>query len=206
MLATPPDAPEWRREAERFGINAILVPLGRYNGLHLFSVLRQFCTSDAWAPVYLDEVSAIFVRRTPENQSLIERLQLDCTRIPLPRVSPQNETTSAFNHWANAAAVLHALGRDAEAFAATTRALTIFNDNAFVHFLRGDLLEQGGRLDAAETEYRSSVALEENGATWSRLAALYHREGRLPQEVGAWVLIPTMSPGHSEIMSPAVPT
>ena len=186
LMATPPTSSEWQQEVEHFDINAIVVPLGRYNGLNLFPVLRQFCANDAWTPVYLDEVSAVFVRRASQNQSLIQRSQVDCARASLPLVSPQGETTAAFNQWANAAALLHALGRSAEAFTATTRALTIFKDSAFVHFLRGNLFEEAGNLGEAEAEYRTSIALEENGTTWSRLAALYHREGRLTEEIAAW--------------------
>jgi hypothetical protein len=34
LMATPPEAPEWQKEVERFNINTILIPLGRYNGLN----------------------------------------------------------------------------------------------------------------------------------------------------------------------------
>jgi tetratricopeptide (TPR) repeat protein len=150
----------------------------------------------------------VFLRRSPETQSLINRLRIDCAGISLPVVIPKTQTTAAFNEWANAATVLHALGRDAEAFAASTQALAIFKDSAFVHFLRGDLLEEAGRFRPAEAEYRASVALEENGTTWSRLASLYQREGRLREEVYAWEqasdLLPYPAPellglGYAEI-------
>jgi hypothetical protein len=58
----------WRQEADRYGINSILAWTGW--GSHF--QLLQFCNSDAWAPVYLDRVSAIFVRRAPENEALID--------------------------------------------------------------------------------------------------------------------------------------
>ena len=38
LLVTPPESLEWQREAKHYNINAIFVPLGRYNGLHLFPV------------------------------------------------------------------------------------------------------------------------------------------------------------------------
>ena len=186
LMSTPPDSPEWLREADKYDINAIIVPLGRYNGVELFPVLRQFCVSAAWRPVFLDEVSAVFVRRVPENASLIQRFDIDCAKTPLPRTAPQGHGSQAFNQWANAAAVLHALGRNSEALAATTQALGIVEDSGFVHFLRGNLLEEAGELTSAEREYLRSAALEVNGSTWSSLGALYHREGRLADEIKAW--------------------
>ena len=186
LLTMPPDASAWQQEVEHYNIRAILVPLGRYNGLHLFPALRRFCTSEAWSPVYLDEVSAIFLRRTPETDHLIARLQIDCATAPLPAVVPQRNTTEAFNHWANAAAVLQALGRNAEALSATEGALAIFSDSAFVHALRGNLLTEGELLSEAEHEYLLAATLEPNGTIWSSLAAIYHRQGRLMEEIAAW--------------------
>ena len=186
LLATPPESPERQREAEHYNINAILVPLGRYNGLHLFPMLRQFCASEAWPPVYLDEVAAVFVRRRPENEDLIARLRIQCATAPLPAVVPEGDTTEAFNYWANAATVLQALGRNDAAFEATSKALAIFPGSAFVHSLRGNLLVEAGSLRKAEQEYILCASLESNGTTWSALGAIYHRQGRLMEEIDAW--------------------
>ena len=185
LLGTPPDYPEWQEEANRYNLRTILVPLGRYDALQFFPVLRQFCASGIWRPVYLDEVSVVFVRRVAETEDLLRRLEIDCNTAPLPSVKPQAKGGTAFNQWANAAAVLHALGRNDEAFDATGNALSIFPDSAFVHFLRGNLLEEAGNLRDTEQEYLSAALLEHNAATWSTLAALYHREGRLQAEIDA---------------------
>jgi tetratricopeptide (TPR) repeat protein len=126
------------------------------------------------------------MRATPENQELITRLQIQCATAPLPSVIPEGNSPEVFNRWANAAAVLHALGRSSEAFEATKRALAIFPDSAFVHFLRGNLLEAAGNSGEAEREYLLSVKLEPNGTTWSRLGAIYHRQDRLIEEIDAW--------------------
>jgi hypothetical protein len=67
----PPLAPEWQQEAAKYSINAILVSFGQSS---LF-MLRQFCHSDEWAPVYLDEVLAVFVRLSTEDGPLIRRLR-----------------------------------------------------------------------------------------------------------------------------------
>jgi Tfp pilus assembly protein PilF len=208
LLATPPESPEWQREAGHYNINAILVPLGRYNGLHLFPTLRQFCASEAWPPVYLDEVSAVFVRRRPENADLIARLRVQCATAPLPAVVPKGETTEAFNRWANAAAVLQALGRNDTALDATSKALAIFPGSAFVHSLRGNLFFEAGSLREAEQEYLRCASLEPNGTTWSSLGAIYHRQGRLMDEIDAWerasALLPYPAPellalGYAEL-------
>jgi hypothetical protein len=70
LMRSSPSA--WQREAERYNVTTLLVPLGeRFR-------LREFCNNDVWAPVYLDEVSAIFIRRRAETEGLIKRLQIDC--------------------------------------------------------------------------------------------------------------------------------
>jgi len=99
---------------------------------------------------------------------------------------PEGNSTKAFNHWANAAAVLKVLGRNANAFDATNNALAIFPDSAFVYSLRGNSLADRGSLREAEQEFKRSAALETNGTTWSSLALISHREGRLMEEIYAW--------------------
>ena len=43
LMTTPPDWREWQQEVDHFGINTILVPLGRYNGL----ICSRSCGSSA---------------------------------------------------------------------------------------------------------------------------------------------------------------
>ncbi len=72
LVALPPAAPEWRSVVEHYDINAVLGVRGP-----LGFQLQEFCTSDQWIPVYLDEVSAVFVRRRPETEGF-NRLRIDC--------------------------------------------------------------------------------------------------------------------------------
>jgi tetratricopeptide (TPR) repeat protein len=44
----------------------------------------------------------------------------------------------------------------------------------------------GATLREAEQEYIRSAALETNGTIWSSLGAIYHRQGRLMEEINAW--------------------
>jgi hypothetical protein len=72
LASLPPDAPEWRWVVEHYDINAVLAvrgPLGFRT--------REFCASNQWIPVYLDEISAVFVRRRPENEEF-NRLRIHC--------------------------------------------------------------------------------------------------------------------------------
>jgi hypothetical protein len=185
LMTSPPNSPDWLREIERYDINTVFVPLGRYNGIDLFPRLREFCASTLWRPIYLDEVSAVFVRVRPENRDLIARLQIRCETAPLPAIAPHGDTDQAFDQWANAATVLMALGRYAESFDATTNALRIFPDSAFVHFLRANLWGKAGNLAEAEREFLLSAKLEPNAVTWATLAAIYRSEGRATDEAKA---------------------
>ena len=123
LSARGPDSSAWRQETDARGINTIVVPLSRYQGMTLFPQLHAFCHSRSWSPVYLDEVSAVFVRRNPQTESLIARLQIDCDKVAfdLPSdlgPSPSSRTKAElFNAWANAGGVLYSLERYPEALA-----------------------------------------------------------------------------------------
>jgi tetratricopeptide (TPR) repeat protein len=187
LRAASPDSPQWKQEAERYNINVILLPIGRFGALQFFPVLRQFCESDLWRPVYLDEVSVVFLRRRPETEALIRRLQVNCSTASLPAVPPAGNGIKAFNQWANAASVLRALGRNGEALTAANKALAIFPDSGYLHFLRGHMFQEAGKPREAEQDYLLATKLEPNlVAPWSALAAFYQDTGRLPAAIDAW--------------------
>ena len=194
LSVEPPDSPAWQREAEARGINAILVPLARYQGMTLFPQLNSFCRSQSWRPVYLDEVSAIFIRRTPQTAELIDRLQLNCETksLDLPGDNLPTDHLPAdlsvartyraqaelFNAWANAGGVLYSLERYPEALAYLDRAQSVFADNANVHLLRALVLQQIGRVADAEMEFRASLRLEPNDESWFDFGLFYMTQKR----------------------------
>ncbi len=187
LKATPPESPLWKQEVERYDINVILLPIGRFGSLQFFPVLKQFCQSDLWRPVYLDEVSVVFLRRRSVTEDLIKRLQVDCSTAPVPAVPPAGNGTKAFNQWANAASVLHALGRGPEALNAANRALAIFPESGYLHFLRGHIFQESGRLQEAQEDFVLATELEPHlVAPWSALAGFYQDTGRLPAAIDAW--------------------
>jgi len=194
LLQSSPDSPLWQQEASRFGINTILLPLGRFDGIELTKLL-EFCNSASWQPVYLDEVSAVFVRRdAPGAADLLQSKAVDCASALLPLHLPQKQDAAAFNAWANSAAILAQLGRTSEALAATDNALAIFPDSSFAHWLRGSLLAAMNRPEEAQAEYLDAVSLESSDVTWSALADFYRTHGRTGEAIDAMQRAAALSP------------
>jgi prepilin-type processing-associated H-X9-DG protein len=184
LRQSPPESAIWQEEVSRYNINTVILPIARYQGTQ-FIRLPDFCNSKLWNLVYLDEVSAVFVRHTPETEALIQRFPLNCATAPLPVRPPGSNRAEAFNAWANAASVLGALGRNAEALAATEKGLAIFPDSPFLHWSRANLLFADGHLDASEQEYLVAIALNPNDSTWDSLAQSYAKRGRITAAIDA---------------------
>ena len=184
LLKAVPDSDLWEEEARRYNINTVIFPLARFDGIQ-FVRLRDWCASRLWQPVYLDEVSAVFVRRQPGTEELIRRFPVNCETAPLPAQAPGANRAEAFNAWANAAAVLAALGRNSEALAATANALSVFPHSAFLHWMRANVLFASGRLGESEQEYLTAVSLEPSEVTWGSLADTYQKRGRISAALAA---------------------
>jgi tetratricopeptide (TPR) repeat protein len=170
---------EWERGANSYGINAILVSLARGNTFKL----REFCDSDAWAPVYLDEASAIFVRRRPE---LIQNLQIiRCADAQLPAVAPKAGAPGAFQQYESSALVLKSLRRYDEALMAIRKALVIAPGSAFAHVVAGELYDVTGNGDEAEREFRRSAEIQPDAGSETALAVIYQRQGLTDAAIAA---------------------
>ena len=184
LLQSPPDSELWQQEADRYKINTIILPLDRFESV--LGVLKTFCNSNNWQAVYLDEISGVFVRRRPETEDLIQRLQVNCATTPLPGKPLVHSSAGRFNQWADAASVLAALGRDSEALSATDKARLIYPDTTFVPWLRGNIFYAMGRRSEAEKEYVAAVSAEPNVPLfWFSLATLYKHEGRISETIHA---------------------
>ncbi|PYX29673.1 MAG: hypothetical protein DMG77_11800 [Acidobacteria bacterium] len=188
LSVEPPDSPLWQQEADARGINTIIVSLARLSGVTQFPQLRAFCRSQTWRPVYIDELSAIFVRRRPETAALIGRPQVDCEKISLtPPANLQNASPSflslrakaeLFNFYANAGGVLYALGRNSEALAYLDHAQQIFSDNANLRLLRALALQDTPRNAEAENEFLTSIRLHPDDESWFDLGLFYMTQKR----------------------------
>ena len=195
LLLSSPDSPLWQDEAQRHNINTIILPLGRYNGIEV-TRLQAFCNSTLWRPVYLDEVSAVFMRRgAPGAEELSQRYGVSCATESIPAHAPyEQHGVEAFNTWLNAGAVLGALGRYYEGLAATAHALAIFPDSPYAHWLRGSLLAVQGHPDNAEQEFRTAVSLQPADVTWAALSDFYRDHGRSAEAFDAMQRAASLSP------------
>jgi tetratricopeptide (TPR) repeat protein len=201
LLQSPPDSPVWQREADSYGINTVMFSLARHDGLRFVGlILRPYCDNESWRPVYLDEISAVFVRRTPETEALIERTNINCSTAQLSATTDSHNRVVEFNRLANSASLLSALQRYPEATAASTQALSIFSDSASLWYLRGRSELVMGYPSEAERDLLRSAALEDNLVTLAELADLYGRQNRLPAAVTILERMVAISPDPSEIL------
>ncbi|MGD0987511.1 MAG: tetratricopeptide repeat protein [Candidatus Sulfotelmatobacter sp.] len=190
VMKQPPDSPIWQQEADHWGINVLIFNLARYWGLGSTRV-QQFCSSQAWKPVYLDEEGAVFLRNRPENTALIERLQIDCQKVQfdppaaLAADSSSRGRAERFNFYANAGSILYKLGRNTEAAANLDRALEMFPEEPYLHHTRGQVYEAAKQLPQAEHEYLISSELAPTEANWLSLASLYRSQHRSADAINA---------------------
>lgn len=194
LTRMPPDSTEWQQESDSRGINSMLVSLARYDGLQFFPVLKQYCESDTWIPVYLDEVSAVFVRRSADTEELIRRTRVNCSTTHLPAKSLSGDITQRFNQLANAAAVLLVLGRTRESMSASEDALVIYPESANVHYIRARALASLGMQSQALEEYLTAVRLQPDEGTWAALAQMYRTQGHRAAAIDAFIHAVRLSP------------
>jgi len=180
LLSQPLDSPAWQQEADSRSINTVFFSLDHELSGAL-SELSTYCGSQRWRPVYLDTHAAIFVRLRPETAALLNRLQIDCNNIHFDNPAAAGNRAEAFHYHLNAAYILLALGRPADALQSLDRAGGIFSESAFLHFARGLALESLGRLGDAEHEFSAADKLGSENAALA-LALEYEQLGRREDE------------------------
>ena len=96
LYSQDPDSQAWQKEAERWNLNVLLVATADLRGLRNIDPYK-FCQSTSWRPIYMDDVSFVFLRNTPNNSSWINRLQIDCsTQVFDPPVAASRSALHEF--------------------------------------------------------------------------------------------------------------
>jgi tetratricopeptide (TPR) repeat protein len=182
LMSAAPDSPIWQQAGQHWNINTLIFSLSRYAGLGAYP-LAAYCHSDAWKPVYADDVSIIFLRNRPEYAALSNRMSFDCARFHLPQ--PPSATGDSwraraerFNFLMNSASTYYLLARDSEAASALQEAAQLFPNNSNLHLVQAQLSQAENRLAEAEHEYRTSIRLHPNDDGWFALASLYAAQQR----------------------------
>jgi tetratricopeptide (TPR) repeat protein len=187
LLGSPIDSPRWQQEAGKYNLNTILIQLDSEEVR--YDQLQDLCYANNWKPVYIDEISMVLVRNTPQNQELLKRLQISCPAATVPS-APMAYNSRTFQRWLNSAYILLALRRTNEALAAANAALSINPNSASVHWVRGDIFYATSRRAEAEREWLTTLALSHgtNEANiWSKLAQLYLEQERTKDAIYAWL-------------------
>jgi tetratricopeptide (TPR) repeat protein len=184
LAALGPDTPEWQQAADRWQINSAIFSVARFAGLGSFA-LQDFCASNFWKPVYLDDAAIIFVRNSPENADLISRLGIRCDRavISPPDAAAGNSfraKAERFNYFMNAGSIYFVLSRNREAASALDQAELLFPNDYNLHLVKAQLFAAADHPVEAEQEYLRVVNTHPSDAAWSALVNLYLKEHRYP--------------------------
>jgi len=171
-----PDSQLWQSEADRWNLNVLLVATSGFRGLQKMDPFA-FCQSATWRPVYMDDVSLVFLRNTPQNRPWIDRLQIDCQTHQLSPAAAASRPT-LYDFYLNSGALFFELHRDQESEQSLRRASAVYPEDPNAHLLLASLSQRKHRYREAEQEYRASLALNENSGALYSLGLLYANEGR----------------------------
>lgn len=176
LYSEAPDSPAWQSKAELWNLNVLLVSTAGFRGMRNMDPYK-FCQSTNWRPIYMDDVSLVFLRNTPQNSSWINRLQMDCFAQPLtPPVSTSRSVLHDF--CLNSGELFFALHRDSDAEEAFRHADALYPNDPSVHLLNAMLFERQQRYEASEQEYRASLSINQTSGAWYALSHLYALLGR----------------------------
>jgi tetratricopeptide (TPR) repeat protein len=176
LYSESPDSQLWKGEADRWNLNVLLVATSGFRGLQKMDPFT-FCRSSTWRPVYMDDVSLVFLRDTQQNRPWINRLQIDCGTQELnpPDAVPRS---ALYDFYLNSGALFFELHRDQESQRSLRNASALYPEDPNAHLLLASLFRRQRHYREAEQEYRASLALNENSGTRYSLGLLYAGEGR----------------------------
>ena len=176
LYRAAPDSQLWQSAADRWNLNVLLVATSGFRGLQRMDP-STFCQSANWRPIYMDEVSLVYMRNTPQNRPWIDRLQIDCSTQPLTPPA-QTSRPSLYDFYLDSGALFLELHRDQESERSLRQAAKLFPEDPNAHLLLASLFQRQQRSNEAEQEYLLSIARNENSGALYSLGMLYTSEGR----------------------------
>jgi tetratricopeptide (TPR) repeat protein len=176
LYSENPDSPAWQAFADRWNLNVLLVATSEYRGLQKMDP-SGFCQSTTWRPVYMDDVSLVYVRNTPQNRPWIDRLEINCQTQALAPPGHASGST-LYDFYLNSGALFFELHRDRESEVALQRASSLYPEDPNAHLLLAYLYQRQQRYREAEQEYRASINLNENSEALFSLGCLYAYQGQ----------------------------
>jgi tetratricopeptide (TPR) repeat protein len=192
LYSADPDSEIWQANAERWNLNVVIVAVSGFRSLQKLNPLA-FCRSTNWRPVYMDDVSMVFLRNVPKNRPWIDRLEIDCNTREL--ASPSGASRAQlYDFYFNSGALLFNLHRDSQAEQSLRRASELFPEDPNVHLILAGICQRQQRFRAAEQEYLTSLQLNENSGAWLSLGHLNADQGRVAEAVQAIESAARMSP------------
>ena len=162
VMGSPPDSPQWEEELTRRNVNTLLFPLSRIRGLGIPS-LPGLCKGRLFRPVYMDDVSIVLLRDSPENRSWLNRLQIDCDKQQFsPPANASRVALAAF--YGNAGCIELTLGRAGEAEQDLSRSADLAPEDVLVHLALAHLYESTQRFGDAERQFKTAISLRRDNA------------------------------------------
>ncbi len=183
LLQEPLDSPTWTEEADRRGIHTALISLNHSLGQGLLNI-GGFCKSKGWRAVYMDTRAAVFVRESAGSASGLP--EVDCGKVQFeqaPTDAGIRGDGERFNYYLDAAGILNALGRNAEALQKLQMAEHIFEPSRDLHHMKAVALYSMGTRTETEKELIRSLEIAPSEQTSTLLAMLYRDEGRYGEGV-----------------------
>lgn len=175
LYGEDPDSQPWQRAADRWHLNVLLVSTPKVMGSPKMDTYK-FCRSASWRPIYMDDVSLVFLRNTPDNTPWINRLQIDCFTHPLT-VPLSASRPALHDFYLSSAELFYSLSRDHDSEDSLRNAEALYRDDPNVHVLKGLLFERRQQYAAAEGEFRASLAIVENSGVWYYLSRVCAKQG-----------------------------
>lgn len=190
--------PGWEKALDEHKVDICVLKTVGDISKNLLAALHK---SPAWALVFWDDISAVYVKRTQARKQFLDENyiytirpdEVDDELMQTPRGSALAKRDYARKAKEDPACLLALKGlADAEALAGNTdraielmrTALKIAPDSADLHYNLGAILLETGRLDKAEVQFRQVVASGQfQDKAWKSLGAIRFRQGQIAEAI-----------------------